>query len=61
MFRAENRKSSSIAQPHTIKFSWTYFGEACGVPFNVDLVSDAKCHERVFAGGVPWYKNIHSD
>ena len=61
MLRAVNRKQSNIAQPHSIKISWTYFGEACGVPFNVDLVSDAKCHERVFAGGVPRYRSIYSD
>jgi len=38
--------------------SKTYFGEAWEDPFKVDFVSDAKCHERVFAAGVPRYRTI---
>ena len=36
-------------------FGFSVFGEgeACEDPFKVDFVSDAKCHERVFAAGVP--------
>jgi hypothetical protein len=37
-----------------------YFFEACELRFfKVDLVSDARCHERVFATGVPKYNNTH--
>lgn len=31
----------------------TYLGNECWLPFRVDLVSEAKCQERVFDAGVP--------
>lgn len=51
-----NQKFQQYCTASYYKKTWTYFGEACGVPFSVDLVSDAKCHERVFAGGVPRHR-----
>lgn len=39
----------------------TYFLEGCELRlFKVDLVSDARCHERVFETGVPKNNNMHS-
>lgn len=39
----------------------TYFLEGCELRlFKVDLVSDARCHERVFETGVPKNNHMHS-
>lgn len=56
--RDNNRKSISHEKPRTIfslKNYWTYFLEERELPFKVELVSEAKCHERVLAAGVPDY------
>lgn len=45
-----------LKSENTVLISWirqTYFTDDRGVPFKVDLVSDAKCHDKVLGGGVP--------
>jgi hypothetical protein len=57
MVKAHNNKATVL---HSLKLK-TYFFEVCELRFfKVDLVSDARCHERVFATGVPKYNNTHS-
>lgn len=36
----------------------TNFSEEFGVPFKVDLVSDAKCQDKVFVAGVPKFNKV---
>lgn len=53
--RDHNRRRNSHAKAQTISFQYsqTYLFDERELPFKVELVSEAKCHERVFAAGTP--------